>query len=65
MLRIPFDEVKEALRKILLARGCPDDKAETVAREITRNSLEGAYTHGSTVSRGSSETLTRALSGSM
>lgn len=46
MLRIPFDEVKEALRKILLARGCPDDKAETVAREITRNSLEGAYTHG-------------------
>lgn len=46
MLRIPFDEVKEALRKILLARGCPDAKAETVTREITRNSLEGAYTHG-------------------
>ncbi len=46
MFRIPFDEVKGVLRRILLTRGCPVDKAETVALEIARNSLEGAYTHG-------------------
>lgn len=45
-MRIPFDTVKDTLYNILITRNCPQDKAEMVAREMARNSLEGTYTHG-------------------
>lgn len=46
MIRIPFEEAKSELKRVLLTRGCPDEKAERVAHEMARNSLEGTYTHG-------------------
>ena len=46
MLRIPPAEVRTAFEKILLGRGCSPDHARKVALEVTRNSLEGTYTHG-------------------
>jgi len=46
VIRIPFEEAKSELKRVLLTRGCPDEKAEKVAYEMTRNSLEGTYTHG-------------------
>lgn len=45
-MRIPFEEVKICLKDILTANGCPEIKAEKVAYEMARNSLEGVYTHG-------------------
>lgn len=45
-MRMPFDDIKQELKQILESRDCPADKAEQVAREMTRNSLEGTYTHG-------------------
>lgn len=46
MLRIMPDEVRAKLEEILLLRGCPPANAAKVALEMTRNSLEGTYTHG-------------------
>ena len=46
MLHIPFEEVKAQLRALLISRGCAPSHAELTAHEITRNSLEGVYTHG-------------------
>ncbi len=46
MPRLPFDEIKAELLRVLLSRGCAPDVAEKVAHEITRNSLEGTYSHG-------------------
>ena len=46
MIRITFEEAKGELKRVLLSRGCPDEKAEKVAHEMARNSLEGTYTHG-------------------
>lgn len=46
MLRIPFEEVREELYRILLTRNCPEGKAKKVACEMARNSLEGVYSHG-------------------
>ncbi|MHC1787603.1 MAG: 3-dehydro-L-gulonate 2-dehydrogenase [Christensenellales bacterium] len=46
MIRIPFDEAKDLMTRILVLHGCPPDRAETVAREMARNALEGTYTHG-------------------
>lgn len=45
-MRLPFAEIQAVLKRILLTRGCPEPKAEKVSYEITRNSLEGTYTHG-------------------
>jgi len=45
-MRVPFGEVQEGLRSVLLTRGCPEDLAEQVAREMATNSLEGVYSHG-------------------
>ncbi len=45
-MRIPFEEAKRELKRVLLTRGCPDEKADKVAHEMARNSLEGTYTHG-------------------
>lgn len=45
-MRRSFDDIQAQLQKALLSRKCPADKAEKVAYEITRNSLEGTYTHG-------------------
>lgn len=45
-VRLPFEEVKACLCQVLAGRGCPEKKAEKVAHEMARNSLEGVYTHG-------------------
>lgn len=45
-MRIAFDEVKHVLEKKLIKHGCDEKKAEKVAYEMARNSLEGIYTHG-------------------
>ena len=45
-MRIPFEEVKAELYRLLMTRGCPEAHAEKVAHEMARNSLEGVYTHG-------------------
>ena len=46
MLHILFDEVRDELQRILLLRNCPLKKAQKVAHEMARNSLEGVYSHG-------------------
>ena len=46
MIRIPFEEAKNELKRVLLTRGCPEVKADVVSFEMARNSLEGTYTHG-------------------
>ncbi|HWR10772.1 MAG TPA: 3-dehydro-L-gulonate 2-dehydrogenase [Rectinemataceae bacterium] len=46
MLKIHAEEARAVLEKILLGRGCQPDHARKVALEVTRNSLEGTYTHG-------------------
>lgn len=45
-MRLPFDEVKEVMKGKLIAHGCEEKKADKVAHEVARNSLEGTYTHG-------------------
>lgn len=45
-MRLPFDEIKGTLKGILLTRGCEEAKADKVAHEMTRNALEGTYSHG-------------------
>ena len=45
-VRLPFEEVEACLCQVLAGRGCPEKKAEKVAHEMARNSLEGVYTHG-------------------
>ena len=45
-ITLSFEEIKDCLKEILTLYGCPDDKADKVAVEMTRNSLEGVYTHG-------------------
>jgi len=45
-LRIGSEEARAVLGRILLGRGCRADHAEKVALEVTRNSLEGTYSHG-------------------
>ena len=46
MMRIPAAEAQAQLEAILLGRGCSPDRAAKVALEMTRNSIEGTYTHG-------------------
>ncbi len=46
MIHIPAAEVQAQLESVLSGRGCPSDRAAKIAREMTRNSLEGTYTHG-------------------
>lgn len=46
MLYIPFDDARQEMKRVLLTRGCPGDKAQKVSYELARNSLEGVYTHG-------------------
>ena len=45
-MRIPFHDRKQGLKRMLMTRDCPEDRTEKVAHEMTRNSLEGTYTHG-------------------
>lgn len=45
-MRIAYEDAKGTLKRILIGYGCPEDKAEPVAREMARNSLEGTYSHG-------------------
>jgi 3-dehydro-L-gulonate 2-dehydrogenase len=45
-MRIPFDEMKSTLGKILLSRGFSPDRASLCARLFAETSLDGVYTHG-------------------
>ena len=45
-MRIQEADVRGKLEEILEGRGCSADHAAKVALEVTRNSLEGTYTHG-------------------
>jgi len=45
-VRIGAEEARAVLGKVLLERGCRADHAAKVALEVTRNSLEGTYSHG-------------------
>ena len=46
MIRIRAEAAEKTMHGILLDRGCPEDHAAKVAHEVTRNSLEGTYSHG-------------------
>jgi 3-dehydro-L-gulonate 2-dehydrogenase len=46
MIRIKAGDAELTLKGILLDRGCPEPHAAKVALEMTRNSLEGTYSHG-------------------
>ncbi len=46
MLRLSFEEVKAEFQTLLVSRGLNLPHAELVASQVTRNSLEGVYTHG-------------------
>ena len=46
MTRIKAAEAELTLKGILIGRGCPEAHAAKVALEMTRNSLEGTYSHG-------------------
>ncbi len=46
MLHIAFEKIRGELKRILISRRCPEEKAFKVAHEMARNSLEGVYSHG-------------------
>lgn len=46
MIRLPIAQIEHTLEKVLLSRKCSAEKAQKVAHEMARNSLEGIYTHG-------------------
>jgi len=46
MLHISFETMKDELKRLLITHHCPAEKADRVAHEMTRNSLEGVYSHG-------------------
>jgi 3-dehydro-L-gulonate 2-dehydrogenase len=45
-MRVPFEQLKAELRRILLQIGFPEEKAELCARIFAENSRDGVYTHG-------------------
>lgn len=45
-MRLSLEEVKGVMKEKLMSHGCDEKKAEKVAYEMARNSLEGTYTHG-------------------
>ncbi|HMH15582.1 MAG TPA: 3-dehydro-L-gulonate 2-dehydrogenase [Edaphobacter sp.] len=46
MLRIPYDDLYEALRKALLLLGLTEDRAALSARLFAETTRDGVYTHG-------------------
>lgn len=46
MLLLPTTDIEIKLAAILRQRGCEADKAQTLAKTFTDNSLDGVYTHG-------------------
>jgi len=46
MLRIPFQELYEALHKAMLGLGLSDDRAQLCARLFAETTRDGVYTHG-------------------
>jgi 3-dehydro-L-gulonate 2-dehydrogenase len=46
MTRIPFDEIHQELKRVLLSVGFEDGRAETCARIFTENTCDGVYSHG-------------------
>jgi len=46
MLRVPFDELYQALYKAMLALGIPEDRASRCAQLFAETTRDGVYTHG-------------------
>lgn len=46
MTRVPFEEMKQTIKKAFLLAGMPEHKAETCARIHTESSCDGVYSHG-------------------
>lgn len=46
MPRVPFDELKTELKRILIKKGCDDTLAEMSARLIVETSCDGVHSHG-------------------
>ena len=46
MTRIPFDEMKSAIRQAMINAGLPEEKAEICAQVHTESSCDGVYSHG-------------------
>jgi 3-dehydro-L-gulonate 2-dehydrogenase len=46
MVRIPFEAAVEQMKRVLLSRCLDESKAEKVACEMAKSSLEGTYSHG-------------------
>lgn len=46
MIRIPFNEIKQEFKRILLKLSFPESKAECCAGIFADNSLDGVYSHG-------------------
>jgi 3-dehydro-L-gulonate 2-dehydrogenase len=46
MLRIPFDEMKAQLKRILLNHGFTEARAELCSQLFTQTSCDGVYSHG-------------------
>jgi 3-dehydro-L-gulonate 2-dehydrogenase len=45
-VRIPFDDLRLEFRRVLLAAGAPNERAEFVSRVIAENQRDGVYSHG-------------------
>ncbi|MEH7239134.1 3-dehydro-L-gulonate 2-dehydrogenase [Bacillus sp. JJ1562] len=45
-MRVPYDELKNAFKRVLLKRGFEEEMAETAASIIADNSRDGVYSHG-------------------
>ncbi|MEH7387309.1 3-dehydro-L-gulonate 2-dehydrogenase [Bacillus sp. JJ1521] len=45
-MRVPYDELKNEFKRVLLKRGFEEEMAETAASIITDNSRDGVYSHG-------------------
>ncbi|MEH7382069.1 3-dehydro-L-gulonate 2-dehydrogenase [Bacillus sp. JJ1533] len=45
-MRVPYDELKNEFKRVLLKRGFEEELAETAASIIADNSRDGVYSHG-------------------
>src|ERR1044072_7099881 len=46
MLRIPFEQLKQEFKRVLLQLSFPEDKAELCASIFAANSRDGVHSHG-------------------
>lgn len=46
MLRIPYEELFNEFKRVLISRGFEEKMAEDAAAVFAQNSLDGIYSHG-------------------